>query len=364
MIFMDPAVARIIDANLNRAREALRVLEDHARFVANDGQLCERIKRARHNLTSCARELPVAELLAARDVAGDAGTAISTPQESVRSTPEDVAAAAAKRVAEALRSIEEYAKLVDPVLAARFEQLRYQSYEIEQSLFDTTPTARRLLSARLHVLITESLCRLPWLEVARAAIDGGADVLQLREKSLPDRELLNRALRLCRLAHENGVAVVINDRPDIARLASADAVHLGQDDLSIADARRIAGPSMRVGRSTHAPDQVRRADANGADYIAVGPMFASATKPASHTPGPPLAAAALKLTSRPIIAIGGITVATIPALLQRGVACVAVCQAVINAPDPADVCRELLAAMTQPAAPEPTCDPAPPALRS
>lgn len=362
MIFMDPAVARILDANLNRAREALRVLEDHARFAANDGPLCERIKRARHDLTSLSRELPVADLLAARDVAGDTGTAISTPQEAARATAADVAAAAAKRVAEALRSIEEYAKLVDPGLAVRFEQLRYQSYEIEQSLFATSPTARRLLAAKLHVLITESLCRRPWLEVARAAIDGGADVIQLREKSLPDRELLNRALRLCRLAHDNGVAVVINDRPDIARLANADAVHLGHDDLAIADARRIAGPRMLVGRSTHSIDQVRRADANAADYIAVGPMFASVTKPASETPGPPLATAAIELTTRLIVAIGGITAATLPALTQRRVACVAVCQAVIAADDPAEACRELLAAM-KPAPPRTACDPAPPALR-
>lgn len=361
MIFMEPEVARILDANLNRTREALRVLEDHARFALNDANLCERTKRLRHDLTSFARELPAAELLAGRDVAGDTGTTISTPQESQRSTPADIATAAAKRAAEALRSLEEYSKLVDPHLASRFEQLRYQIYDVEQALFARSPITQRLLKARLHVLITESLCSKPWLEVARVAIDGGAEVLQLREKTLPDRELLNRALRLCRLAHDNGVAVVVNDRPDIARLAAADAVHLGHEDLSISDARRIAGPRIIVGLSTHSIDQVRRADANNADYIAVGPMFSSATKPASETPGPPLATAAIELTTRPIVAIGGITPATLPALLQRRVACVAVCQAVIAADDPANACRELLAAMEP--APRTACDPAPPALR-
>lgn len=363
MIFMLQAVARILDANLNRAREALRVLEDHARFVLNDPVLCERTKRLRHDLTSCSRELPAADLLAARDVPGDAGTAISTPQESNRAATADIATAAAKRAAEALRSLEEYAKLVDPVLAAKFEQLRYRTYEAEQALFSRTSTAQRLLTARLHVLVTEALCAQPWLETARAVIDGGADVLQLREKSLPDRELLNRALRLCRLAHDNGVAVVINDRPDIARLAGADAVHVGQEDLSIAETRRMTGPQLLIGRSTHSIDQVRRADANGADYIAVGPMFASATKPQSETPGPPFAEAARALTQRPIVAIGGITPATIPALLERGVRCVAVCQAVIAADDPASACRDLLAAIGQSAQPGPACDPAPPALR-
>ena len=338
---MDPAVARILDANFNRAREALRVLEEHARFVLNDAFLTERIKQARHELGSCAAALPLHDLLAARDVRGDVGTSISTPQEAARGSTSEVAIAAARRATEALRCLEEYAKIGASSVASRLERLRYDSYAIEQALVLHSRFATRIRQARLHVLITEALCRRPWLDVAAAAIEGGADVLQLREKSLPDQELLARARQLCELAHARGAAVIINDRPDIARLAGADGVHVGQDDLDVADARRIVGSTLLVGRSTHDVAQVRRAIEENADYIAVGPMFESQTKARAAIAGLPLAREAMSTDDRPIVAIGGITTERLPELLRAGIRCVAVCQAVIASDDPARACREL-----------------------
>jgi thiamine-phosphate pyrophosphorylase len=339
---VESAVARILDANLNRAREALRVLEEHARFARDDPTLTERIKRARHDLAAAAEALPQRELLAARNVASDVGTAISTPREAVRGSTADVAVAAAKRVGEALRCLEEYAKTVDSVVATRFERLRYATYEIEQAMVLGRGGGARISRGRLHVLITESLCRRPWLEVAAAVIEAGVDLLQLREKGMPEREVLTRAKQLRELAHARGAAVVVNDRPDIARLAGADGVHLGQDDLPVAEARRIVGPTAAVGLSTHTVEQVRAALDEGADYIAVGPMFASPTKPSASIAGPRLAAEALALTDRPVVAIGGITAERIGELIQVGVRSIAVCQAVIAAPDPAVACRDLL----------------------
>lgn len=342
---MDPDVARILDANFNRAREALRVLEDYARFARDDAAAAERSKRVRHALADLAAAFPAAPLLAARNVAGDVGAAISTPQEASRGSTRDIAIAAAKRASEALRSLEEYAKLVHPGVAARFERLRYDTYEIEQSLVLEAPSLARVRRARLHVLLTESLCRRPWLDVAAASLDGGADLLQLREKSLSDRELLDRAARLVELAHSRNAAVIINDRPDIARLAAADGVHLGQDDLPPADARRIVGPALAIGRSTHDADQLRRAIEDNADYIAVGPMFQSQTKSLSAIAGPTLASQAAALTDRPVVAIGGITPSRLPELHRASVRRVAVCNAVIAADDPAAACRELIRAL-------------------
>jgi len=343
---VDSAVARILDANFNRAREALRVLEEHARFALNDAATAERSKQTRHALADIAAALPIAELIAARNVSGDVGTEISTPQEAARTTTRDVALAAAKRASEALRCLEEYAKLADPTAAAGLERLRYDTYEIEQALVLDAPALARVRRARLHVLLTESLCRRPWLDVAAAALEGGADLLQLREKDLPDRELLSRAARLVELARPLNAAVTINDRPDIVRLVSADGVHLGQDDLPIADARRIVGPTLAIGRSTHNADQLRRAIDENADYIAVGPMFESRTKSQNAIAGPALAAQAAALTDRPIVAIGGITASSLPELRRASVRCIAVCHAVIAAPDPAAACRELLRTLT------------------
>lgn len=345
MNVVEPAVARILDANFNRAGEALRVMEDHARFALDDAALAERLKQARHELAAARSSLPAANLLAARDVPGDVGAELSTPSEQVRAATPDVAAAAARRAAEALRCLEEYGKTLHADIGRRLERLRYNVYDVEQALLLGSPRRRRLCDARLHVLLTASLCSRPWLEIARAALDGGADVLQLREKVLPDCERLARADALCKLAHDNNALVVINDRPDVARLCAADGVHVGQDDLPIAAARAIVGPHALVGRSTHSLEQVRAAIEDRPDYIAVGPMFASTTKPGRDAVGPAPAADAARLTDLPVIAIGGIGPENITRLAAAGVRCVAVCRAVIAAPDPAAVCRALRAAL-------------------
>ncbi|MBN1491077.1 MAG: thiamine phosphate synthase, partial [Phycisphaerae bacterium] len=192
---MDRNVARIIDANLNRAREALRVLEDYARFGLDDAAASKTLKRLRHALSAAEACWPIAERVAARDTPRDVGTRIRTRREATRGSVADIVTAAAKRLTEALRVIEEYAKLHDARTAATVEQIRYAAYEVEKRL--VLAAARPLFDhVRLYVLITESLCRGPWLRTARQAIAGGADCLQLREKNLDDGELLRRARTL------------------------------------------------------------------------------------------------------------------------------------------------------------------------
>ncbi|HMO25925.1 MAG TPA: thiamine phosphate synthase, partial [Tepidisphaeraceae bacterium] len=139
--------------------------------------------------------------------------------------------------------------------------------------------AGRMAQVRLCVLITESLCKRSWQETARLAIDGGADCLQLREKDLPAGELLARARELVALCREREVVSIINDRPDIALLAGADGVHVGQDDLPTLETRRLVGESMIVGTSTHSLAQAQQARRDGADYVGIGPVFRSPTKP-------------------------------------------------------------------------------------
>src|SRR5204862_5034719 len=114
---------------------------------------------------------------------------------------------------------------------------------------------------------------------------GGAHIIQLRETTLGDRELLERTRNVRRWTRQAGLLFVVNDRPDIARLVEADGVHLGQDDLPVKEARRIVGPDLLVGVSTHSIEQVRRAVLDGASYLGVGPAFASTTKEFEHFPG-------------------------------------------------------------------------------
>ena len=202
--------------------------------------------------------------------------------------------------------------------------------------------ARRLAEAGLYVVLSEALCSGPWLDVAAAALEGGARCLQLREKALDDGELLRRARRLRQLTREHDALLIVNDRPDVARLAEADGVHLGLHDLPIADARRIAGGRLLIGRSTHTPQQLDAALTEQADYVAVGPMFSTATKPHEPVAGTELLAEAARRADVPIVAIGGITPANVGAVRSAGRCLVCVCSAVISSPDPAGAVRALL----------------------
>jgi len=346
---MDPVVLRILDANLNRAREGLRVVEEHARMVLNDAGLTSRIKNLRHDLAVVAESIGPLPMLAARDTPGDVGTQISTAAEQHRDGPAHVAAAAAKRVAEALRCVEEYAKTEyaktgHVQAAAHAEKLRYDLYTIEQELLLTGPRRKRLPEARLHVLVTASLCRGDWLEVCKKAMAGGADVLQLREKQLPDGELLERARLLRELTAAHGALLFINDRADIARLVGADGVHVGRHDLPVAEARRIAGPTVLIGKSAHSVAEARAALAESPDYIAVGPMFRSPTKPEVPVQGPSLLADVAALTVIPLVAIGGIAPHNVAQLRSPRPFAIAASSAVISAADPAAAAASLLTA--------------------
>ncbi len=330
---MDAATLRILDANFNRAGEALRVLEEHVRMVLNHSALAGRAKQLRHDLAAAKARIPAAALLTVRDVEVDVGTAITTASETNRPDTQSVAVAAARRAAESLRCIEEYGKTIDADMSSSVEKIRYRVYTIERDICLKSPAWERLRTARLHVLITESLCAGPWLDVAAQAIDGGADVLQLREKEMPDRELLARARRLRALTRERGTLFAMNDRPDLARLSEADIVHVGQDDLSVAEARAIAGPVILIGKSTHSVTQLQAALLESLDYAAVGPMFASRTKSVSDIAGPALLQAAIAMTDLPIVAIGGIDAATSRQLPKAPNVQFAVCQAVIATQD-------------------------------
>src|SRR3990172_4932268 len=227
---MEFSVSRILDANINRAREALRVMEEYARFVLEDAGLTAAIKETRHSLVDCLRRVESKEtvtgdsgssppprggatpLIGLRDVAGDVGREITTLSEYQRSDAAQVVVAAGKRLSEALRAIEEYGKIIDPAFAATIERIRYQGYELERRLALTTQARQRFGNVRLYVLLTEELCRGEWLETAEAALRGGADCLQLREKKLRDRELLDRAKRLVTLCREQGAMLITNDR--------------------------------------------------------------------------------------------------------------------------------------------------------
>jgi thiamine-phosphate pyrophosphorylase len=337
--------ARILDANANRAREALRVLEDYCRFVQNDGFLSGQCKSLRHDLAGVLTALPSHWLLQARDTEGDVGTSISVPGEMERGDLPEVLEAGCKRLQEALRSLEEYGKLLNMDLAAKMEALRYRAYTLERALLLGINARSRLESARLCVLVSSDLCRKSLVATVEAAAAGGAQVIQLREKNLDDRTLMARAREVRQATREAGVLFIFNDRPDLARLVDADGVHLGQGDLPLREARLIMGPDALIGVSTHNLGQLRQAILDGASYVGVGPAYPSSTKQLTELAGLDFVSQAAVESSLPAFAIGGITADNVSDVMAAGARRVAVSAAVCRAHDPRAAAANILERM-------------------
>jgi thiamine-phosphate pyrophosphorylase len=183
------------------------------------------------------------------------------------------------------------------------------------------------------------------IEVAASALRGGADVLQLRHKSLGRGELLALARKLREITSDSGALFIVNDHVDIAMLSHADGVHLGPDDLSIASARRIAGDRLLIGASASSPGAARSAVAAGADYLGSGPAFATPIKTEKTVIGPEgvAAIAAAVGSAVPVFAIGGIDESNVGLLIAEGLRRVCVIRAVSGAPDPEQAARRLRA---------------------
>jgi thiamine-phosphate pyrophosphorylase len=338
--------ARVLDACANRAREGLRVVEDYCRFVLDDAFLSHSLKELRHDLTSALAELSAGLLLEARETQRDVGTELTTSAEFERGSLRDVVQANLKRMQEAFRSLEEFGKVHSPGLGLALEQLRYRAYTLERAIILGASARQRLAAARLYLLLTGSQCAacLDWV-VAEAA-GGGVDIVQMREKAKTDRELYERARQMRQWTRQAGVLFIVNDRPDIARLVEADGVHLGQDDLSVKEARRILGPDALIGVSTHSLEQVRQAVLDGASYLGVGPTFPSGTKQFADFPGLEFVRQALAETTLPAFVIGGVNLDTIDTAVAAGAHRVAVSQAIAQADDPRAVAATLRAALS------------------
>jgi thiamine-phosphate pyrophosphorylase len=344
-----PAIAasspllRVLDAAANRAREGLRVVEDYVRFVLDDRHLTERLKTLRHELTALLSRIPTASRMASRETQSDVGTALTTAAETLRPATSDVLAANFARVQEALRSLEEFGKVLDASMAAGIKQLRYRSYTLQRAVEITGTSLDRLAHARLYVLIDAGPTAADFASLVRTLIDSGVDVLQLRDKTVDDRRLLDRARLLRDLTAGTRTLFIMNDRPDLAALSHADGVHVGQEELTVKDARTILGPDALIGVSTHNLDQARQAVLDGANYLGVGPTFPSSTKRFDAFPGLDFVRSVAAEIRLPSFAIGGIDRTNLPQVLAAGIHRVAVSSAILNAPDPTTAAREFAA---------------------
>jgi thiamine-phosphate pyrophosphorylase len=201
-----------------------------------------------------------------------------------------------------------------------------------------------LEAARLYAITPDSEPA-KILELVGAVLKGGADVVQLRQKAISRGELLELALEVGRMVRKAGRVFIVNDHLDIALLAEADGVHLGQDDLPVEAARRVAGKSFLIGASANTPELARAAVAAGADYLGAGPAFKTGVKPDKAVIGPAGVAEVVKAVEVPVFAIGGIEPGNVAELVAAGVHRAGVIRWLARSPDPEAAARELRAAL-------------------
>jgi thiamine-phosphate pyrophosphorylase len=191
---------------------------------------------------------------------------------------------------------------------------------------------------KLYAITDTQLSNYPPAEIVSLLLAGGARLIQLREKEASAKELLDAARACLPLTRAAGAKLIINDRVDVALTADADGVHLGQDDLTVEEAREILGPDKLIGLSTHSLEQLQQALQTSADYLAVGPVYATTSK---ENPDPvvglELVTVAKALCDRPLVAIGGITVERAPAVVAAGADSVAVISALYPWPEKLDL---------------------------
>ncbi|WP_437226472.1 thiamine phosphate synthase [Planctomicrobium sp. SH661] len=341
---------RILDASANRAREGLRVVEDYVRFRLNDAQISGELKSIRHLLTGTLKHLGQASWAASRDTLHDVGTLGTLASERLRGSLADVLRANLKRVEEALRSLEEYSKLLDSALSLKISECRYRMYTVEKALEVALQTRHRLEHCQLYLLVTADQCRYGAEQTIRHSVEKGVDVIQLREKGMSDRDLLRYAEQVRGWIDGAETLLIMNDRPDIAAAVGADGVHLGQDDLSVQAARQVMGGIGLIGVSTHTPEQARQAVFDGADYLGVGPVFPSVTKEFTEFAGLKFVQHVAESTCVPWFAIGGIQVDNLAEVQLAGATRVAVSSAICRAPHPRGVVSELKEKLGRPPA--------------
>lgn len=316
----------MIDANLNRCLEGMRVLEDLYRFEWRRQDEATLLKNWRHELAGAfAHERRVLS----RNGLQDHGRQVETESEVSRENLAALAGANFSRVQQSLRVLEEASK-VEGGSYGLCEKVRYAVYDLEARCW-----AKPFPERGLYVLVTRELCRRDPEDVLRISCEKGAAVIQLREKSMEDGAFLDWMHRAKEIADETGTPLIVNDRVHLLQLADFAGVHMGQGDLQTSDARKLMRPWQWLGRSTHAIDQALQAEAEGVDYIGVGPLYLTQTKEHRHAVGLSYLREVNEQVKVPYVGIGSVNREHIDEIMVEEPKGLAICTGIISADDPA-----------------------------
>ncbi len=287
---------QIEDANLNRIAEGLRVIEEYVRFVTLNKKQTDQLAAIRKQVNLS--ETRIAEHLGIRNTEKDM-RAKETPTK--RKSILELLKANFKRVEEGLRVLEEYTG------NTLYNQLRYDCYLLEKEIL--LPLARPQIKPGVYLISDQ-------IDVLKQGLDWGVSLIQLRDKSLHKAEYFNKLEHLQPIAKSYGIPFIVNDYADIALLLDADGFHTGQDDLDITTLRNLFGPHKLLGRTTHTLEQGLEAQAQGADYVSVGPLWETPSKPGRAGIGLSYLEEARAKLSIPYVAIGSISPDTIEQVMR------------------------------------------------
>lgn len=318
----------LLDANLARAREGLRVLDEVARFSLRQAETFGLLKTLRHRLSEIDKKLGGANLVGSRAF-GDIGEAEVVKSEYSRNTLYDIVRASSNRVAESLRVLEEFLKIYYPAGAKIAEDIRYRTYYLELSLLTQTPhfVFNKLATAGFVYPLSDDIEEIKYL------ILRGAQVVQLRDKKSDTKSLYHKTKELCEWVSEfnqttsDKVLLFLNDRVDLAAKLPVAGVHIGQDYQSIPKARRLLGANKIIGVSNQTIEQLKNSLKDGADYVSIGPVFATPNKPERIAVGLSVvkeAATAAAAFGAALVAIGGIDRSKVAEVYATGATNIAV----------------------------------------
>jgi len=326
----DLRIYQIIDANLDRAREGLRVLEDWARFALAEEKYVKKIKNFRQILGKNHLEV----YKQSRNRIEDSCKGLTHKEQTNRKTSEQIISSNSGRIQEALRVIEEFSRLHNHELSKITSEIRYEIYTIETDLLSLSKRkhSEEILKENDLYVITDQKDNL--LKIVEEILIAGVRIIQHRFKNGTDKDHLQEAIQIKDLCKRYNSLFIVNDRIDIALASNADGIHLGQDDLDLKTARKLLGYSKIIGTSANNEIDISNAIKKGCDYIGIGPAFETATKKNKKPIGIEKIKTLTKDLNIPWFAIGGIKLNNISYLKRNGLKKVALVSQLMNSEDP------------------------------
>ncbi|MDD5701323.1 MAG: thiamine phosphate synthase [Dehalococcoidales bacterium] len=330
-------VTRIIDANLNRLAEGLRILEEISRMILNDTGMTQKLKTLRHDLVRGDLSFNL-ELLRSRNSTRDVGSSLEVEGEEKKKDLPLIVIANSRRAQESLRVLEELAKLPEvpgKLDSDSFKKARFALYTLEQELIYRLLRQDKAKSiSGLYVIIdTGFLKGRGYREAAEQVIQSGARVIRFCDKILEKKQLLAAAGELRGLCRQKGVLFIINEYLDIALAAEADGLHIGREGLPVEVARRLLPADKILGCTASTVEEAAAAEAAGADYIAVGAVYPGLSENAQKVVGLEGVRQVRRATKFPLVATGGIDETNTRAVLEAGADSIGLMSALSDAPD-------------------------------